>query len=97
MHKIKMLNLKMVHNSKNTIRAPKKVQKIKEQTFSKNNQVIKNQMMMTIIRQLKAIKTQKTKHLKHTKKYKQMFGDSYEIGKDYAQSRKGYYTGETHK
>jgi len=40
-------------------------------------------------------KDAKTKPSKHTKKYKQMFGDSYEIGKDYANHAKDITPGET--
>ena len=40
-------------------------------------------------------KDAKTKTSKHTKKYRQMFGDSYEIGKDYANHAKDITPGET--
>ena len=80
-----MLNLKMVQPKK-YYKDLKKVQKTK--IFATlQSRSIRNQMMMMTINQ-PSDKDAKTKTSKHTKKYRQMFGDSYEIGKDYANHAK---------
>ena len=85
----------MVHNLKKYYKDLKKGTKDKRADFFKKQSGYKKSDDDDDYKAAPGDKDAKTKPSKHTKKYKQMFGDSYEIGKDYANHAKDITPGET--